>query len=159
MFCITSCVLIHCNDCFQGCQFPSNPVYTIQPVVQPVWQPAVSCKQTFNRLSNWFVRLSNWFDNRLNVCIQDTARCQTSCQTGLTTVLNELFVQPVVKLCLSNRVCQTGLINTVWQTPFDNRVERTAVRSTRLSNRLYNRFDDRLYTWYSRFVKLVVKRV
>jgi len=33
-----------------------NPVYTIQPVlkpvVQPVWQSAVSCKQTSNRLSN-----------------------------------------------------------------------------------------------------------
>ena len=27
-------------------------VYTIQPVVKPVWQPVVSCIQTFNRLSN-----------------------------------------------------------------------------------------------------------
>jgi len=46
------------------------PIYTIQPVVklvvQLVWQPAVWCKQTSNRLSN---RLSNGFDNRLNVCI------------------------------------------------------------------------------------------
>ena len=50
------------------------PVYTLQPVVNPVWQPAVSCKQTMNRLSNRF-------DNRLNVCIHDT----TGCQTGLTT--------------------------------------------------------------------------
>ena len=44
------------------------------PVVQPVWQPVVSCKQTSNRLSNW---LSNWLENRLNVCIHDTAGCQT----------------------------------------------------------------------------------
>jgi len=40
------------------------------------WQPAVSCKQTSNRLSNRF-------DNRLNVCLHDT----TGCQTGLTTYL------------------------------------------------------------------------
>jgi len=29
-------------------------VYTIQPVVKPVWQPVVSCIQTFNRLLNRF---------------------------------------------------------------------------------------------------------
>jgi len=29
-----------------------KPVYRIQPVVQLVWQPAVSCKQTSNRLYN-----------------------------------------------------------------------------------------------------------
>jgi len=33
-------------------------VYTIQPVVTPIWQPVVSCIQTFNRLLNQF-------DNRL----------------------------------------------------------------------------------------------
>ena len=50
-----------------------------QTVVQPRWQPVVSCRQTSNRLSN---RLSNRFDKH-----------------SLTTVLNEqpLFVQPVVK--------------------------------------------------------------
>ena len=70
-----------------------NPVYTIQPVVKPVvqqvWQPAVSCKQTYNRLS---------------------------------TVLND---QHCSFNQLSNRVVQP-----VWQTRFDNRVEGTAVRST-----------------------------
>ena len=36
----------------------------------------------------------------LKPCLHDT----TGCQTGLTTVLNEqLFVQPVVKPCLTNR--------------------------------------------------------
>ena len=40
----------------------SDPLYTIQPVVKPVEQPAASCKQTFNRSSN---RLFNRFDNRL----------------------------------------------------------------------------------------------
>jgi len=53
-------------------------------------------EQTSNRL----------FDNRLDVCLHDTAGCQTGC---LTTVVNE----------------QT-------------------VRSTGLSNRLYNRFDSRV---------------
>jgi len=39
---------------------------------------------------------------------------------------------------------------------FDNRVERTAtVRSTDCQTGLYNRFDNRLYTRYSRFVKPV----
>jgi len=79
-----------------------NPVYTIQPVVKRVWQPAVSCKQTSKQLSNR----------------------------------------------LSNRHCSF------------NRVERTAtVRSTGCQTGLYNRFDNRLYTRYSRFVKPVVKRV
>jgi len=76
-----------------------NPVYTIQPVIQPVRKPAVSCKQTFNRLSNGF---DNWFDNRVERsalfaqpvvkprcttglrtgCIHDTAVCQTGLTTG-----------------------------------------------------------------------------
>ena len=52
----------------------------------------------------------NRIDNRLDVCLRDTAGCQTGCQTGctsgLTTVLNEqpLFVQPVIK-----PQCTTGL--------------------------------------------------
>jgi len=45
-----------------GHQGHSEPVCTTQPVVKPVEQPAASCKQTFNRLSN---RLFDRFDNRL----------------------------------------------------------------------------------------------
>ena len=61
-------------------------------VVQPAWQPvegtvavrstllsnrlsAVSCIETFNQLDNWF-------DNQLDVCLHDTAGCQTGCTTG-----------------------------------------------------------------------------
>jgi len=85
-----------------------NPVYTIQPV----WQPAVSCKQTSNRLS-------------VGYRVERTAVRSTGCQT--------MFVKPV------------------WQTRFDNRVERLAtVRSTGCQTRLYNYFDNRLYTQYSR---------
>jgi len=40
-----------------------SPVYTIQPVVKPVVK----------------------FDNRLDVCLHDTAGCQTGCTNGLTT--------------------------------------------------------------------------
>jgi len=54
----------------------------VKPVWQPVWQPAVSCTgtQTFNRLSKRF-------DNRLDVCLHDTAGCETGCRptAGLTT--------------------------------------------------------------------------
>jgi len=52
-----------CNNC--SALVDSEPVYTIQPVVKPVWQtveqPVVSCIQTFNRLSN---QLYNRFGNR-----------------------------------------------------------------------------------------------
>jgi len=70
-----------------------------QPVVKRVWQPVVSCIKTFNRLSNPFDnrfdnrlyrvysrlsnRLYNWFNNRLDVCLLDTA--------GLTTGWNRLY--------------------------------------------------------------------
>jgi len=67
-----------------------------------------------NRLSNPFSnRLSHQFDKRLHRVY--TAGCQTGCTTRFDNRLNEqwLFVQPVVKPCLSNR--------------------------------LYNRFDNRLY--------------
>jgi len=59
----------------------------VKAVVKPVWQPVVSCIQTFSRLSNPF-------DNRLDVCLHDTAGCQTvvqpvwqpavSCKRGIT---------------------------------------------------------------------------
>jgi len=89
------------------------------------WQPAVSCKQTSNRLSNRVVqpvRLSNrvvqpvWqpavytiqpfcqtscttrFDNWLNVCIHDTTGCQPGLTTGLTTgCIVYTNICPVVK--------------------------------------------------------------
>jgi len=30
-------------------------------------------------------QLNNWLDNRLNVCIHNTASCSTGCQNGWTT--------------------------------------------------------------------------
>ena len=58
------------NNCRPtGCSLPTawvvaaiSPVYTMQPVVKPVWQPVVSCIQTVNRLSKPF---DNRFDKRL----------------------------------------------------------------------------------------------
>jgi len=44
-----------------------------------VEQPALSCKETFNRLSNRL--LSNRLYNWLNVCLHDAAGCSTGCQT------------------------------------------------------------------------------
>ena len=115
-----------------------NHVYTIQPVVNPVvqlvWQPAVSCKQTSNRLSNGFdnpvertavhsTGCQTVFDNRfdkhglttvLNEQLFVQPVVKQGCTTGLTTVLNEqLFVQPVVKPCLTNRFDKHGL-TTMW---------------------------------------------
>jgi len=42
---------------------------------------------------------------------------------------------------------------------FDNRVERTAVHSTGRQTALYNRFDNRLYTRYSRLSNLLSNRL
>jgi len=91
---VTSVSISCCNWLHSRTQQHLSPVYTIQPVVKPFWQPVVSCIQTFDRLSNPF---DNRFDKRLYR----------------------------VYSRLSNR-----LYNTVWQP-----VERTAVRSTWLSNR------------------------
>jgi len=76
-----------------------SPVYTIQPVVKPVWQLVVSCIQTFNRLSNGGcqTRLTTGLTTG---CIVYTAGCQTGCTTWFDNRLNEqLFVQ---------HGCQTG---------------------------------------------------
>ena len=43
---------------------------------------AVPSTQLSNPLSDPF---DNWFDNRLDVCLHDTAGCQTSCTAGLST--------------------------------------------------------------------------
>jgi len=102
----------------------SYPVYTIEPVVklvvQPVWQPAVSCKQTSSRLSN---RLSN--------------------TTGLTTVLNEqpLFVQ----LCWTNSHCSFNRSwNRVVQPVYNRLYTRYSQLSDRFDNQVDNRFNNRL---------------
>jgi len=75
-------------------------VYTnIQPVVKPVFDNRLY--RVYSRLSKrlynpvWqpvertvavrSTQLSNRFHNRLDVCLHDTASCQTDCTTGLTT--------------------------------------------------------------------------
>ena len=90
------------------------------------------------------------FDNRVNVCIHDTAGCQTRCQTGCQTgLINGCIVYTAG--------CQTGSgwtnsgcsFNTVVKPVVKPVVQRglttgwtnSAVRSTRLSNRLSNPFD------------------
>ena len=96
-----------------------NPVYTIQP--------AVSCKQTSNRLSN---RLSNGFDNR----VERTALfVQHGCH-GCTTLFDNRFDNRIERTTtVRSTGSRTGLYNR-----FDNRLY------TRY-NRLSNRFDNRLY--------------
>ena len=88
-----------------------SPVYTIQPVVKPAWQTAVSC-------------------------IQPVVKpvVKPGCTTGLTTVWRtdcsfNTVVKPVFK--------------PVWQ-PVWQPVECLFTRYSRLSNRLYNRFENQL---------------
>ena len=70
--------------------------------------------------------------------LHDTTGCHTGCQTGLTagltTVLNEQY-------CSFNRLSTRG-VQPVWQTRFDNRLYTWY---SRLSKRFDNRFDNRLY--------------
>ena len=127
------------NNCRPtGCSLPTawvvaaiSPVYTMQPVVKPVWQPVVSCIQTVNRLSKPF---DNRFDNRVEgIAVRSTrlsnrvwqpleqtvAVRSTQLWTGCIVYTN---IQPVVK--------------PVWQ-PVGFGCLFT--QYSRLSNRLYNR--------------------
>jgi len=79
-------------------------------VVQPVWQPAVSCKQTSNRLSNRF-------DNRVERAAVRSAGCQTGLYNRIDNgVGNRLYRvykhlpgwQPVWQQVVS---CKRGLTN------------------------------------------------
>ena len=125
-----------------------------------------NCQAPFTRYNLLSNRLSKWFDNRVNVCIHDATGCQTRCQTGCTTRfdnrLNEqLFVQHGCQTVFQHG-CQTVFVKPVCQTRFDNRLfvqhgcqtRLTTVLTTdwmlftrysRLLNRLYNLFDNRLY--------------
>jgi len=113
---------------------PLSPVYTIQPVVnpvvKPVWQPGKMFVYTIQLLSN---RLSTGLTNG---CIVYTAGCQTSCTTRFDNRLNEqwLFVQ---------HGCQTVFVKPVVQRGLTTGWTNSAVHSTRLSNRLSNPFDNR----------------
>jgi len=120
-----------------GCIVYTNIQPAVNAVVKRVWQPAwqpgrtISC--SFNRLSNRVVQpvWQTRFDNRLNVCIHDTA----SCQTGLTTVLNEQL--------LSNRVVQP-VWQWVWQ-PVVSCTQTFTRLSTRVNGALSIRSQWNLY--------------
>jgi len=89
-------------------------VYTIQPVVKPVWQPAVSCIQPVVKpvvqpgLAGCQTGCTTRFDNRLNeqwLFVQHG--CPAGCQTGLTTGLMFVYtIQPVVNTVVS---CNRGI--------------------------------------------------
>jgi len=126
----------------------------IKPVVHPVWQLAVLCKQT----SNW---LSNQLSNRLTTVFNEQLFVQPvvkpHCTTGLTTVLNEqpLSVQPCWMNShrsfnrLSNWVVQPAWQPAVYTIqPVVNPVECLYTRYNRLSNRFDNWFDNRFYCVY-----------
>jgi len=86
-----------------------RPVYTIQPVVKPVEQPA-ACEWSNVGLheSNCWIHTTSW-------------------TTGWMFVYT---IQPVVQL----------VVKPVWQ-----RVEQPVVSCIQTFNRLFNKFDNRLY--------------
>jgi len=68
--------------------------------------------------------------------LHDTAGCQAGCTSGLTTGWMFVYtIQPVCQLCWTNSHCSFN-------------------HSTGCQTGLYNRFDNRLYTRYSRLSKL-----
>ena len=93
------------------------------------------------------------FDNRLNeqwLFVQHG--CQTvfvkpGCTTGLTTNSHTVFVKPVVQRFdnrLNEQCCSSvSCIQTFNR--LSNRFGCLSTRYSRLSNRLYNRYDNRLY--------------
>jgi len=87
------------------------------------WQPAVSCKQTSNRLSN---RLSNPFDNRL------VQPCWTNSHCSFNRLSNRV-VQPVWQPAVYTI---QPVVKPVWQ---------PVVSCIQTFTRLSNRFDNRLY--------------
>jgi len=97
-----------------------KPVYTIQPVVKPVWQPGKCLHTQYNRLSNPF-------DNRLYRVYKHPTGCQT------------LFVKPVVQPGLTtgwtNSCSFNMVVKPVWQS-----IGCLFTRYSRLSNRIDNRF-------------------
>jgi len=88
----------------------------------------------------WIVELLDWTTLFNPVyTIQPVVKpvVQTGLTTGLTTVLKEqLFVQPVVKPCLTNRFDKHGLTTLLNKQLFIQHGCQTG---------LYNRFDNRLY--------------
>ena len=65
-----------------GCTTSLTTVLNEQSVRSTERLSAVSCIRTFNWLSNQF---DNRIDNQLDVCLHNTASCQTGCIIGLTT--------------------------------------------------------------------------
>jgi len=124
---------------------PWSPVYTIQPVVKPVWQPVVSCIQTFN-------------PGLTTGCIVYTAGCQMFVQPGLTTGWTNScsfssVVKPGLTTCWTNSGCLFNMVvkpvvqlsnrlyNLVWQPVWQPAVSCKQTFNW-LSNRLENRFDN-----------------
>jgi len=65
-----------------GCIMYTAGCQTKQLVVKPVVKPGLTT--VLNKQSVRSTRLSNRIDNRLDVCLHDTATCQTGCTTSLT---------------------------------------------------------------------------
>jgi len=105
-------------------------------------QVVFNCNTPFTRYNRLSIRLYNRFDNTglTTGCI-----VLTNIQPVVKPVVKRVW-QPVWQPCWTNSHCSFNrlsnrVVQPVWQTRFDNRVERTAVRSTgcQTGNRLSNR--------------------
>jgi len=143
---------------------PTNSVKALKALRRQTMQSHIYAPFTrYNLLSN---QLSIRFDNRVNVCIHDTTGCIV--HTNIQPVVNpiwqpavsciQLVVKPVVQPgttgwtncgCSFNTVERTVAVRS---TRLSNRVvhqlNKQSVCSTRLSSRLWNPFDNRLYGLY-----------
>jgi len=118
---------LHDTTCCQtGCQSGLTTgymfVYTIQPVVKPV----CGCQSGLT---------SGWRNNHCSfntVVKPDVTTGWTNSGCSFNTVVKPA-VQPGLTTCWTNRCSLTGPVECLF------------TRYSRLSNRLYNRFDNRLY--------------
>jgi len=83
------------------------------------------------------------------VCVDDGALAERYRSVVINNVGSSQVLFIIPRLHDTNRL--SNRLSNPFDNRFDNRVERTAtVRSTGCQTGLYNRFDDRLYTRYSR---------
>jgi len=92
----------------------------VKPVVQPVWKPAVSCKQTSNRL---FVK-PGCTTGLTTGCMHDTTGCQrvwqpvwqqvVSCKRGLSFLLSKIVWLKRYTLCYYEMLCNEALFYYSW---------------------------------------------
>jgi len=136
-----------------------KPIYTIQPVVKPVWQLAVSCKWGLMCSNTRYSLLSNRLSNEFDKCWTN------SCSINR---LSNRVVQLVWQPCWTNSHCSFNqlskrVVQPAWQLavytrqpfvkPVVKRVWQPVECLYTWYNRLSSRFDNWLYREFTRLSK------